>query len=308
MAKNSSANSIKLLVTRFFGVVASNEFVINKQGEQTFKCSATDFEAMKSLIEKGIKVVWLIDHQIQAILDLADLLGVTCWCLQDDKVNLVESLAKENALEISELAYIGSNDSDIPVMKIVGMPIASANCGEKALPFAMARLHTEAGEGALDEAASFLVVNNDQPSEMTLEGRPVPEFPTPTSVGERPWGEEILLLLSSKKYSFKKLKITKGSKGGLQYHRLKDEGGIVLSGKLLVRYVCPTGQITKRICEEGTVFRFPPGCIHQEEAITDVTLLEVSTPHFNDRVRCDHLINEQPIGLPSTKLNEVEIK
>ena len=49
-------------------------------------------------------------------------------------------------------------------------------------------------------------------------------------------GKEILLALVSKKYSFKLLEIKKGKKGGLQYHRKKDECGYVLSGKLLVKY------------------------------------------------------------------------
>ena len=93
-------------------------------------------------------------------------------------------------MEISELAYIGSNDSDISVMKIVGMPIASAHCGEKRYHRRCPTGVPEAGEGALHEAASLFVVDNDQPRDVTLRA-PVPESPTPQSVGERPWGEEI---------------------------------------------------------------------------------------------------------------------
>ena len=38
---------------------------------------------------------------------------------------------------------------------------------------------------------------------------------------KRQWGDEILLHLISKKLSLKILKIKKGKKGGLQYHRKK---------------------------------------------------------------------------------------
>ena len=59
-------------------------------------------------------------------------------------------------------------------------------------------------------------------------------FPKPESVGERPWGEEILLALIEKKISLKILKINKGEKGGLQYHRMKDECGYLISGNFKI--------------------------------------------------------------------------
>ena len=46
-------------------------------------------------------------------------------------------------------------------------------------------------------------------------------FPKITSAGKRHWGEEKFLLLYQKKISLKLLKIKKGSKGGLQFHRRK---------------------------------------------------------------------------------------
>jgi len=49
------------------------------------------------------------------------------------------------------------------------------------------------------------------------------------------------------------------------------------------------------------VFHFPPGAIHQEEAITNCEILEASSPHFNDRVRIDSLYGFfTKSGLPST--------
>ena len=71
-------------------------------------------------------------------------------------------------------------------------------------------------------------------------------FPKSKSVGKRLWGKEILLALVSKKYSFKLLEIKKGKKGGLQYHRKKDECGYVLSGKLLVKYSLGEKNLNKK--------------------------------------------------------------
>ncbi len=138
---------------------------------------------------------------------------------------------------------------------------------------------------------------------------PPPEFPTAKSVGERDWGEELLLVLSSGNYSMKKLVLKKGKKGGFQYHRLKDEASYIISGQLLIRFVDTDGKICEKTLGPGDFFRFPPGCMHQEIAITDVESIEVSTPHFNDRVRVESLFGDDSTdGLPTTNLTDIEFR
>ena len=130
-----------------------------------------------------------------------------------------------------------------------------------------------------------------------------------TAVGARDWGEELMLHVCSGFYTFKLLKINQGSKGGLQYHRLKDECAFVVSGDLLIRYDLNDGQgLQERILSAGAAVRFPPGLVHQEEAITDVTLIEASTPHLNDRVRVENSYGfPQDAGLPTTQEDEIKL-
>ena len=132
------------------------------------------------------------------------------------------------------------------------------------------------------------------------------KFPKRKKIGKRDWGQEILCALIPKKISLKILKIKKGKKGGLQYHRKKDECGIIISGKLLVRYEDSKGKLSKKILKKGDSFHFPPGSVHQEEAITNCEMIEASTPHFNDRVRVEKKfgINFSK-GLKSTKISEI---
>jgi mannose-6-phosphate isomerase-like protein (cupin superfamily) len=103
--------------------------------------------------------------------------------------------------------------------------------------------------------------------------------------------------------------IKKGKKGGLQYHHKKEECGFIISGKLLVRYDNGNGKLLKKILKRGQSFHFPPGAVHQEEALTNVRIIEASTPYFNDRVRVEKKYNLQPEkGLPSTKKKDVIFK
>lgn len=140
------------------------------------------------------------------------------------------------------------------------------------------------------------------------KNRPTAKFPKSSSVGQRDWGEEILLVLSEGNFTMKKLLIKKGFSGGLQYHRKKDEAAYIISGILQVTFENERGKLVKRKLTKGNWLHFPKGCIHQETAISDVELIEVSTPFFNDRVRVEEMFGLNPndfSGLPTTNENEI---
>lgn len=139
--------------------------------------------------------------------------------------------------------------------------------------------------------------------------KPRPEFSKPQDVGPRPWGTETLIAHIPGVATGKLLHMNKGAKGGLQKHRIKYESQYVLSGRLLVRYQVGD-DLAERVMEQGECILIPPGAVHQEEALTDVTLIEVSNPVFNDRVRVeeDFGLTIPEGGLPSTTLEEVEVR
>lgn len=131
-------------------------------------------------------------------------------------------------------------------------------------------------------------------------------FPEIKHVGKRDWGEEKLLALIPNVLSLKLLKLKKGKKGGLQYHHKKNECGYLIKGKLKIRFDKGDGELNEKILLPGSSFHFPPGAVHQEEAVEDCTIIEASTPHFNDRVRVEKAYGlKAEKGLPSTKIADV---
>lgn len=122
---------------------------------------------------------------------------------------------------------------------------------------------------------------------------------------QRDWGEERILVCASKKYTMKLLSIRAHHGGGLQYHRMKDEAGYIVSGKIRISYT-EDGMLHERILNPGDHFHFPPGCIHQEYALEDTLILEASTPHMNDRVRVEsHFGLEEISSLPTTETEDI---
>ena len=93
----------------------------------------------------------------------------------------------------------------------------------------------------------------------------------------------------------------------MQYHHKKNECGYLVSGQMIIRFDDGDGNLSERVINAGDSFHFPPGAVHQEEAVTDCVIIEASTPHFNDRVRVEESYGQIiDGGLQSTTIDEVE--
>ncbi len=108
---------------------------------------------------------------------------------------------------------------------------------------------------------------------------------TPRRV-EKPWGHE-LVWAEEEAYVGKILQINAGEALSLQYHEVKEETLYLLSGTLSF-YAAPLGQELVEVeLVEGDSFHVVPGTVHRMVAVTDVTMLEVSTPFLEDVVRLE---------------------
>jgi mannose-6-phosphate isomerase len=102
---------------------------------------------------------------------------------------------------------------------------------------------------------------------------------------KKPWGSE-LLWARTPKYVGKILRIKKGERLSLQYHRFKDETIHVLSGTL--DYVVEErGRLVTRRLRKGMGYRTVPRTKHRMIGVTDCEILEVSTPQLMDVVRLE---------------------
>ena len=120
---------------------------------------------------------------------------------------------------------------------------------------------------------------------------------TTPEVVSRNWGEEITVV-KTRTHCGKLLLRKKGTKGGFQLH-VKEESHYLYTGKLLLRAVV-NGQVSETVVEAGQAWTVPPLFVHQEEALEDSILFEVSDPTAGDR----YAIEPDPGGLVS--MSDVE--
>ncbi len=101
---------------------------------------------------------------------------------------------------------------------------------------------------------------------------------------DKPWGHEIIWAHTAL-YAGKSLHVRSGHSLSLQFHEEKDETLYLLSGELRMRVGPGLDALEDVEFREGQVLRIEPGVYHWMEALTDVVILEASTPELDDVIR-----------------------
>ena len=101
----------------------------------------------------------------------------------------------------------------------------------------------------------------------------------------KPWGHETIWAHTDK-YVGKILHVKAGEKLSIQYHEKKDETVYLLSGEMKYWVQLPGDtELRDQRLVAGESFRITPHTIHAIEAVTDIDVLEASTPELDDVVR-----------------------
>ena len=103
---------------------------------------------------------------------------------------------------------------------------------------------------------------------------------------EKPWGHEVIWA-STDRYVGKVLHVKAGHALSLQYHEKKDETIHLLRGRMKFFVGASQDELRELELTEGQSYHITPGTVHRMEAVTDVDMLEASTPELTDVVRLE---------------------
>jgi 3-deoxy-D-manno-octulosonate 8-phosphate phosphatase (KDO 8-P phosphatase) len=157
------AKRIKLVGLDVDGVLTDNGIIVAvDQGRriESKRFHALDGVAIHFLRKAGIEVAWVSGRTSEATTARAAELKVT-EVIQDAgmgmKLPAVRDLLARKQLEFADLAFVGDDLADIPVLRRAGLPVAVANAVAEAKSVAAWVTPSRGGEGAVREFVEALL-------------------------------------------------------------------------------------------------------------------------------------------------------
>ena len=162
MIDSAVARGIKLLILDVDGVLTDNIVTIGLvEGKRVeFKnFSIQDGLGLAIFRQSGIPVVWMSGRLSEATTLRATELKIdeVLQLRGADKLPATIELMQRRGVDWSEIAFVGDDLADLPVMRRCGLPIAVANAVAEVKDCAALVTRAEGGKGAVREAIEFLL-------------------------------------------------------------------------------------------------------------------------------------------------------
>jgi 3-deoxy-D-manno-octulosonate 8-phosphate phosphatase (KDO 8-P phosphatase) len=152
------AKNIKFLVLDVDGVLTDGGIILDNEGNEFKTFHVRDGHGIKMLIRAGIQVAVITGRHSRVVERRAHELGVTelfqkCY----DKRVAYRQIAEKYSLSNNEIAYVGDDIVDIPILKKAGFPVVVADADDEVKAAAMMVTKMRGGRGAVREVCDLLL-------------------------------------------------------------------------------------------------------------------------------------------------------
>ena len=156
--KNVEFSKIKLLVMDVDGVLTDGGIILHSDGTESKRFHVIDGHRIKTWHRAGLESAIISGRQTKATAFRAEQLGIR-RILQGCKAKLpvFESLLEETGCSLDEVAYIGDDLMDIPLVKRAGFGVAVANAAEELKNIADFVTSSKGGDGAVGEVIEMIL-------------------------------------------------------------------------------------------------------------------------------------------------------
>lgn len=154
------AGKIKMLLTDCDGVLTDGGMYYSESGDESKKFNTKDGMGVQLLREKGIRFGIITGEKIELVRRRAQKLKADeCHIGISDKAVVLDEICTKYGLKYEEIAYIGDDVNDLPVLRKVGLPCSVPNACEDAKQAAVYVTKARGGEGAVREVAELIIKN-----------------------------------------------------------------------------------------------------------------------------------------------------
>lgn len=143
----------RVVVTDFDGVHTDDSAWVDAAGTEHVRVSRSDGMGIALLRRAGVPVLILSTEQNAVVRARAEKLQVEVIHGVDDKATVLRQWATDRGIDLAETAYLGNDVNDLPVMALVGWPVAVADALPEVRAAARVVLTRPGGSGAVRELA-----------------------------------------------------------------------------------------------------------------------------------------------------------
>ena len=157
------ASKIKLLICDVDGVFSDGRIYLGNQGEELKAFHTKDGFGIKAILQLGINVAVITGRQSHIVENRMKALGVPyIFQGKEDKLSVYQSLLKTLNLNPQQVAYIGDDVVDLPVIEDCGLGVAVHDAHPLVQQGADLITYTKGGFGAVREICDLFLQCNDQ--------------------------------------------------------------------------------------------------------------------------------------------------
>ncbi|MGG6269246.1 KdsC family phosphatase [Leptolyngbya sp. AN03gr2] len=154
-------STIRLLALDVDGVMTDGGLYYTETGEELKKFNVKDGLGIQLVMKAGIHIAIVSAGFSSATLYRAKRLGIEHTFIGvEDKLATIQKLCEQLDLSLSQVAYMGDDLIDLPVLQAVGCPITVADAMPANQAIALYITQKAGGQGAVREVCDLLVQSN----------------------------------------------------------------------------------------------------------------------------------------------------
>lgn len=152
------AAAIRLVIFDVDGVLTDGRLFFDESGREYKSFHARDGYGIKALQQAGVTVAVISGRQSKAVELRMRSLGIShIFQGQEDKRAAFETLCRDLDVQVEQVAHVGDDLPDLPLLRLVGLAIAVADAHASILPYCDWRTSLPGGAGAAREICDLIL-------------------------------------------------------------------------------------------------------------------------------------------------------
>ena len=158
LSLRKKAAKIRLLLLDVDGVLTDGAIIIDDRGVESKQFHVRDGQGISLLLRSGVDVGFVTGRRSNVVRHRAKDLGVRLVCQGvADKLTCYEEIKREHDLKDNQIAYVGDDLIDLPVLRRVGLAVSVSDGWWELSSTVDYVTSAQGGRGAVREVAELLL-------------------------------------------------------------------------------------------------------------------------------------------------------